>query len=768
MLFKKHETKIFCLLIVSMILFNTTTASEKKGTHLKFSIEAQPVTVTASGKVTDKITGEPIADALVRGHIVIWKYRGPDLFEKCPYLETKTDTDGNYQLQFITPLTTSGPTKGKDVLCVYVSATGYETKPKYGRPAATPDNTNYPDFNFELGPGKSVKGIVVDEQNNPVEGARVRVQNEFNGDWNFFGSLGETSTEEDGSFEVWFGTDDKYQSDNPWLCILKQGQGAGLYWDILNKDDMGTLTLSSGGSISGRVVDTRGNGIANCEVSVRGFPCDVIAKTLTDNNGNYLLRGIPGDPSIVEFYTKKNKRYMDIWGKVKVYADVNPMMNLRDVPQYETMAQDGKTIIGPDLVVGAASSVSGKLAISQNTFGPGGLMVRLDYSWDNMVEVDADGNFYFPFVSAGKHRLTAYLPHNLRYDRGIGQTEIEVKEGESINDIQIQLEDLAEVRVQYLDADGNPLEGITAGATWLKNGHGGWTEGTKSDKDGRAVLYLYANSIQYVRGFDHAGDLVAEGFEMVEPQAGQIMDGLQIVMVPAGSISGQLVNENDEPFAETEGNCKLDFADGVKKEYPMKTDSAGRFDIERLSPGIVKLSMQTGSVIFDDVLGGPFELKPGERKNLGKIILTSGLDMEKTISAKEAGAMEHPEEIVEAAELLFEKIRNADYEHFLKKGVNWSSFPIVGYYQTHHWFDVLVEWICTTFKDNPIVQVEFGEVFENPEVINQKTGLPTVPYKLTLKDGTILEGNLPFEYNFDGGKGHWHGIQGIDWHIKEE
>jgi protocatechuate 3,4-dioxygenase beta subunit len=765
---KKCTTTILGLLIASIIFINNTAASEKNGTHLKFSLEAQPVTVTVSGKVTDKDTGEPIANAFVRGHVVIWKYRGPDLFEKCPYQETTTDTEGNYQLQFITPLTTSGPSKGEDGLCVYVSAAGYETKPKYGRPRVTPDNTDYLDFNFELGPGKLIKGTVVDEQSNPVEGARVRVQNGSNGDWNFFGSLGETSTEKDGSFEVWFGSDNQYQTRNPWLCILKEGQGAGFYWDILKKEDMGTLILSSGGSIAGRLIDTKGNGIENCEISVRGFPCDVIIKTLTDNDGNYLLRGIPGDPSIVEFYKKKNKRYMDIWGKVKVYADVNPMMNLRDVPQYEIMAQDGKTITGPDLVVGATSSVSGKLAISQNTFGPGGLIVRLDYSWDNMVEVDADGNFYFPFVSPGKYRLTAYLPYNLRYDRGIGQTEIEVKEGEPVKDIQIQLEDLAELRLQYLDADGNPLEGITAGATWSKSGDGSWTEGTKSDKDGWAVLYLYADSTQYVRGFDFAGDLVAEGFEMVEPQAGQIMDNLQIVMVPSGSVSGQLLNDNNELLSETVILYKLDFADGVQQQRRVKTDSSGEFAIDRLPPGIVKLSMEIDSVVFDDVVGGSFELKPGERKDLGEIILKNGLDKPKTISEKHASAMENPEEIVEAAEQLFEKIRNADYEHFLKKGVHWSSFPIVGYYQTHHWFDVLVKWICTTFKDNPIIQVELGEVFKSPEAINQKIELPTIPYKLTLKDGTVLQGNLPFEYNFDGGKGHWHGIHRIDWHIKEE
>jgi hypothetical protein len=29
-----------------------------------------------------------------------------------------------------------------------------------------------------------------------------------------------------------------------------------------------------------------------------------------------------------------------------------------------------------------------------------------------------------------------------------------------------------------------------------------------------------------------------------------------------------------------------------------------------------------------------------------------------------------------------------------------------------------------------------------------------------------LEGDLPFEYHFDGSQGHWYGIEGIDWHLR--
>jgi protocatechuate 3,4-dioxygenase beta subunit len=759
---RKLVLSLCILSIVSIPILDCPAAAERGAMHLKFSLEPEPVTVTVSGRVTDRESGEPIAEALVRGHVVIWRHQGPDLFEKCPYQETGTDANGIYQLQFETPLTTSGPMKGKDGLCVYVSAAGYETVPKYGKPRVTPENTDYPGFDFELSPGQLIKGVVVDDHNSPVEAAIVRLQGGSNGDWDFFGATGETVTGANGSFELWIS-----KGRGRWLNISKQGYGPVFFWDYLTTGDMGTVKLPPGGSIAGKVVDADGKGVANCELAVWRYPCGLIDKVLTDQQGNYVLRGLPGDPSIIEFYKQKNKTYRDEWGKVTVYACLDPRMKLQNVPQYEIMAQDGKTITGPELVVGSDTSVLGRLIASKATFALGGLMVRLDHSWDNMVEADAQGSFYFPLVSPGKHRLTAYLPHNLRYDRGIGHIDIEVERGRPLEDLQIQLDDLAEVRVQYLDADGNPISGITVGATWSISGDGAWTEGTKSDEDGWAVLYMYPDSVQYVRGFDHSGNLAAEGFKRVEPKAGQVMENLQIVMVPTAGIRGRLLNEQKEPISETVLLCKLDFADGFRKSQRIKTDAAGRFEIIRLTPGVVTMSMEIDSVLFDDVLGRPVEIRPGTTKDLSDVVLRQGLDKEQMIQQKHAHATEHPDEIVQAAEELFEKIRRADYDHFLKDNADWHDFPIVGYYQTHHWFDVLVKWMSKTFKENPIVGVELGEVFENPEVINDKKGLPTVPYKVTMQDGTVLQGNLPFEFNFDRDVAHWHGLHGIDWHLQD-
>jgi hypothetical protein len=333
---------------------------------------------------------------------------------------------------------------------------------------------------------------------------------------------------------------------------------------------------------------------------------------------------VPGDPSLIEFYKRKNGTCTEEQAQCEVYARLDLEAPLAKVPAYSILARDGQTVTGPNLSIGTSLRVRGQLVARNHNYALGGLLVRLDSSWGSMVEADADGRFELPFVSPGKHRLTAYLPHNLRYDRGIGQAEIEVEPGQSLSGVQIELADLAELRVQYLDADGNPLEGMVAGATWSQSGDGLWTQGTNSDNDGWAVLYLYPDEVQYVRGFDHSGRsgaLVAEAGEKVCPKPGQILDGLRVVMLPCAQLHGRLVDDKGTPLAEKEVLCKLVFADGVQGQQAIRTDSEGRFRLNRLTPGFVTLSIQVDSVLHENVAAAPVELRSGESRDLGDVML---------------------------------------------------------------------------------------------------------------------------------------------------
>ncbi|MHC4477353.1 MAG: hypothetical protein ACYTEL_17030 [Planctomycetota bacterium] len=130
--------------------------------------------------------------------------------------------------------------------------------------------------------------------------------------------------------------------------------------------------------------------------------------------------------------------------------------------------------------------------------------------------------------------------------------------------------------------------------------------------------------------------------------------------------------------------------------------------------------------------------------------------------AKYEWVLKNPQVIEEAAQQLFESIRAADYDSFLDPNghvVAWGQFPTVGRYKARQWHGRLVEWICRTFKENPIESIRIGEVLET------EAGLPGFPYELTLRDAKKLEGTLPFEYS--GLEDRWWAIEGIDWHLRE-
>jgi hypothetical protein len=624
----QHQRCRYALLVLLLTLTGAAWAAEQGGVHLRFSLtdsaDDEEVEVSVSGKITDAKTGQGIGGALVRGHIVVWRYQGPELFKQCPSQEVRTDKNGEYKLRFVTLLTTSGPMKGKDSICIDASNPGHETRPLWLKQRLEPEDTTFTDIDIALGPGKLLKGTVVDEDNRPIPEALVRVQNGRSGALNYFGSLGETYTDEKGRFGIWCSTDEaEVTSTAPWLRVSKRGYGVEYFWDLLKRESMGTLTVPRGGTIRGKVSDLEGNPVVGCALLARDSRRNEIDESVTDEQGEYELRGVPGEAVLARFYQRKNGRKPPgVLINTTVYARNDQLQNLRDVPQYVILAKDGETVSGPDLVAGADTSVSGKLIPSKTTSGLQGLMVRLGTSWDHMVEADAEGCFRFPLVRPGKHRLTAYLPNNLRGDRGIGRADIDVEPGKPLGDVTIQLETLAEVRVQFVDAQGNPLEGITGGATWTTSGDGFWTEGTKSDRDGWSVLYLYPGGVQYVRGFDHAGGgLVAEGYEAVEPRTGQVVDNLRIAMVRAATIEGRLLDKQETPVTGRRLAARLEYADGFTRRLRLEVDASGRFHADGVVPGVAQLRVETTPPEMAGSTENAVEIKPGQSTDLGEIRL---------------------------------------------------------------------------------------------------------------------------------------------------
>ena len=126
-------------------------------------------------------------------------------------------------------------------------------------------------------------------------------------------------------------------------------------------------------------------------------------------------------------------------------------------------------------------------------------------------------------------------------------------------------------------------------------------------------------------------------------------------------------------------------------------------------------------------------------------------------------ASEHPEVITDAANRFFSAIRNADYKNLTMRSMQKYLRDSKTGYQAYKWYDIWTKWLAENLQANPIVSVELGKVSQTKN--SDGTELPTIPYKLTLKDGRILEGPLQFDY--EPTEQIWFGKQGLDWHLKQ-
>ena len=103
----------------------------------------------------------------------------------------------------------------------------------------------------------------------------------------------------------------------------------------------------------------------------------------------------------------------------------------------------------------------------------------------------------------------------------------------NLENIELQLETLATIHMRITDETGKPLKGIAAAAWWTENHSGVFTEGTKSDEKGEAILYLYPDSLQYVGAHDWNKEYILKEHKELKLKVGEVIDGLQIIMQPA-------------------------------------------------------------------------------------------------------------------------------------------------------------------------------------------------------------------------------------------
>jgi len=111
-------------------------------------------------------------------------------------------------------------------------------------------------------------------------------------------------------------------------------------------------------------------------------------------------------------------------------------------------------------------------------------------------------------------------------------------------------------------------------------------------------------------------------------------------------------------------------------------------------------------------------------------------------------AMQQPQVLKPIVMDFFEAIKNADYDN---PEILWQ----IPYLTDGK--DMWVKWVAKTFKENPIISIELGDV-----PLNENTKI-SIKYRLGQKSGVCLEGNLGLK--FFPLRNSWVASGGADWHL---
>ncbi len=178
-------------------------------------------------------------------------------------------------------------------------------------------------------------------------------------------------------------------------------------------------------------------------------------------------------------------------------------------------------------------------------------------------------------------------------------------------------------------------------------------------------------------------------------------------------------------------------------------------------------SMPTNCIVDRD--GTVVDSWPGYRdyreqdpRPMDALIKTGG-ELEKAVrKMRDAQFAQSVKEVTTEAERLFQAIRDANYDYDSVRTSSGDSEGFLGadviYFMKRsqpRW----ERWVCEKFKANPITEVRLGEIFLNTD------RLLTIHFELQLKDGEVLQGDLPFKWSST--EKQWIGRHGLDWHLRE-
>jgi beta-lactamase regulating signal transducer with metallopeptidase domain/protocatechuate 3,4-dioxygenase beta subunit len=324
------------------------------------------VTPTAPAKIVGQVTnkdGKVLAGVLVRAAVPATDMRFAYSDSDHETIETKTGENGRYELQL--PKKAGAITVSIDAMTPGYRRLSDTFHTAGGTKQLTVSPGNVVDASFSLEPALYVKGLVVDENGNPVPSVQIGANGVFlSADGKFaravYGIEGTVSSK-DGSFEIFnfpLQPDVEDQETEKGGLHFFHPDYAGKHIDdiyALSPDQRTTLSivLPTGRRVSGIVLDMNGHPVANVMVEASDEKDHDRKTTITDADGKFFLRGLVAGSVIVRAHDLK--QHQKIAMPITLDRDFDDLkLNLQPISlttQPKTVSVLGMTLtdLTPDL-----------------------------------------------------------------------------------------------------------------------------------------------------------------------------------------------------------------------------------------------------------------------------------------------------------------------------------------------------------------------------------------------------------------------------------
>ncbi len=419
-----------------------------------------PPPVALTGRVVEQSTGRPVPEARV------WPEEDPAAFQVA-------DAQGMYRLPVWAAKTWVGLTAGGDGR--FVSSERFF--PEESRTTAP---------TLVLWPSRSLSGTVVDEDGNPVEQAEVRVF--------AAGSTDETArvrTSPLGRFRV----SHLPEAGSLELLAYRTGMAPAMLGVTLEEagDSEPVLVLGRGRTARGRIVDEKGEPIADAQVDLMRSAASTILtykaasdnglyRAVSDEDGRFEVTGLPERwfdlvVSRDNFFSL-TLRALDLGkdGEDGKAADLGTL-TIRRVPEdFARMAtsSDGfaETVDKPASEGAPAVTLTGRVLTPDGSPAPGAAVVWIGAGRRRNV-ADGDGRYEIEDLKPGNCMILA------RHDTFGRRTvpSVDLLPGENRLDVTLEpMKPPREIRGRVLDPEGHPVEGAR-----VENNPEGFAAFTRAD-----------------------------------------------------------------------------------------------------------------------------------------------------------------------------------------------------------------------------------------------------------------------------------------------